>query len=68
MAKPRYSPAFKTTVAKAYLAGEGSLRYLAAQYGVSYSTVEDWALKYKEYGEQCFENCLVQMMPYTTFK
>ena len=58
MARSKYSPAFKVTIAKAYLSGEGSQRSLAAQYGVSYSTVEDWALKYKEHGEQCFENCL----------
>ena len=58
LAKPKYSAAFKTAVAKAYLAGEGSQRFLAAQYGVSYSTVEDWALKYKECGERCFESCL----------
>ena len=54
MAKPKYSPAFKITVAKAYLAGEGSQRFLASQYGVSYSTVEDWARKYKEFGEKGF--------------
>jgi transposase-like protein len=54
MAKPKYSPTFKITVAKAYLTGEGSQRFLAAQYGVSYSTVEDWARKYKEFGEKGF--------------
>jgi len=58
MAKPKYSAAFKITVAKAYLSGEGSNRSLAAQYGVSYSTVEDWALKYKEHGELCFASKL----------
>ena len=55
MSKPKYSPAFKIAVVKAYLSGEGSQRFLAAQYGVHYSTIEDWSRKYKKYGEGCFE-------------
>lgn len=58
MSKANYSPELKIAVAKAYLSEKGSLRSLAAQYGVSFSTVEDWALKYKKHGEQCFARSL----------
>ena len=43
-------------MAKAYLSGEGSHRFLAAQYGVSYSTVEDWARQYTTFGAECFSS------------
>ena len=54
MPKPKYSPEIKIAVAKAYLSGEGSQRFLAAEYGISFSTVDDWARRYKAFGEESF--------------
>ena len=54
MPKCKYSPAFKQMVVKAYLSGEGSQRFLAAQYGISFSTVDDWVRKYNALGAAAF--------------
>jgi len=54
MAKPKYTAQFKISVAKAYLTEEGSRRSLARKYGVGQKSVEDWARKYREHGEDGF--------------
>ncbi|MFQ9509812.1 MAG: helix-turn-helix domain-containing protein [Lachnospiraceae bacterium] len=47
---PKYNAEFKEKIAKEYLSGEGSTRYLGMKYGVNARTVWDWAMKYKEQG------------------
>ena len=54
MAKSKYSAELKIKVAKAYLAGEGSFRFLAETYGVGRKCVDDWSRKYREHGEEAF--------------
>lgn len=44
---PKYNAEFKEKIAKEYLSGEGSTRYLGMKYGVNARTVWDWAMKYK---------------------
>ncbi len=55
MSKTKFSLELKITVAKAYLAGKGSLRTLGKGYGVSSKSVDDWVRKYREHGENAFQ-------------
>lgn len=68
MSKPKYSPELKIALAQAYLSGEASARTLAARYGVHDSTIEDWARKYKKYGEVCFMPCSGNLSYSSEFK
>ena len=54
MAKSKHSADLKIEVAKAYIAGEGSIKFLAEKYGVARKCVEDWSRKYREHGEEAF--------------
>lgn len=54
MAKSKYPTELKIRVAKAYLSGEGSFRFLATKYGVGVRCVDGWSRKYREHGEDAF--------------
>ena len=54
MANSKYPTELKIKVAKAYLSGEGSLRFLATKYGVGARCVDGWSRKYREHGEDAF--------------
>ena len=55
MSKAKFSAELKIVVAKAYLSGNGSLRTLGKEYGVSRKSVDDWARKYREHGASAFQ-------------
>ncbi len=55
MSKPKFSPELKIVVARAYLSGQGSLRTLGKEYGVSRKSVDDWVRKYREHGAHAFQ-------------
>lgn len=54
MANSKYSSELKIKIAKAYIDGEGSYYSLANKYGVGHKSVEDWARKLLEHGEEAF--------------
>lgn len=51
MRKSKYAFELKVRVAKEYETGKGTIRSLAAKYGVGRKSVEDWIRKYREQGE-----------------
>jgi len=51
MRKAKYAFELKIKVVKEYEAGKGTIRSLAAEYGMSRTSVEDWIRKYYEQGE-----------------
>lgn len=51
MRKSKYAFELKIKVAKEYETGKGTIRSLAAKYGVGRKSVEDWIRKYREQGE-----------------
>ena len=57
MAKLKYSPELKISIARAYLEGTASQWDLAAQYGASRQTVYSWIKKYQVQGEAGFIQC-----------
>jgi len=51
MSKYRFE--LKLEIVKAYISGEGGVRYLAKKYGIkSKSNVKDWVNAYREFGEE----------------
>ena len=55
MAKPKYPVELKIRIAKEYLRGDASYRFLVLKYGVGKKSIEDWAKKYREQGDSGFE-------------
>ena len=54
MAKPKYPAELKIKIAKEYLSGAASYRFLVLKYGVGKKSIEDWAKKYREQGKAGF--------------
>ena len=54
MSKSRYSAEMKISLAKKYLAGEGSYDSLSEAYRVSRTTLQRWVLQYRAQGEASF--------------
>ena len=51
MRESKYAFELKVRVAKEYETGKGTIRSLAAKYGVGRKSVEDWIRKYREQGQ-----------------
>lgn len=56
MAKPKYTPEKRATIAQKYLDGTSSSSELATKYDVNAYTIRRWAQRYKKKGIQAFLN------------